>query len=193
MKKQLIAVTASSLVILTGCILTSVHPFYTSNDVVFEPSLVGNWTNAQSTEHWAFERKTADSYLLTYVEDSVTNIVPTHLFRLDGQLFMDIAGQEQDWKALPPPTPSHLLLKVTQLSPTLQMAPLNHDWVKGVLEKEPGALQHVLIKEPDTQNCRIVLTAATAELQAFLKKNLNNEEVWNDGFELRRDAPPAGK
>jgi hypothetical protein len=194
MKKQLFAMAAASAAILTGCVLTSVHPFYTSNDVVFEPSLVGQWTNGQqANERWTFEKEGQNSYLLTYVVGDDTSVVQAHLFKLSGQMFMDIAGQEQEWKTQPPPTPSHLLLRVTQLSPTVQMVPLNHDWLKALLEKDPRVLHHELIKGPKPEDSRVVLTGETAELQAFLRKNLKNDEAWKDGFELKRDRTRASK
>jgi hypothetical protein len=193
MKKQLFAAIAGGATILTGCVLTSVHPFYTTNDLVFETSLVGQWTNTQSNERWTFEKQGASSYLLTYAEGDNSSIAQAHLFRLSGQLFLDVAGQEQDWKTVPPPVPSHLLLKVTQLTPAVQMVPLNHDWVKALLEKQPGALHHTLVTGPKPDDVRVVLTGDTTELQAFLKTNLKNEEAWKDGFELKRDQAFTAK
>ena len=185
---------AASAAILSGCVLTSVHPFYSSNDLVFEASLVGRWTNTQqANERWTFEKEGQNSYLLTYVTDDDTSVVQAHLFKLSGQMLMDVAGQEKEWKTLPPPTPTHLLLKVTQLSPTLQMVPLNHDWVKALVEKDPKALHHALIKGPKPEDVRVVLTGETAELQAFLKMNLKNDEAWKDGFELKPDRAWATK
>ena len=194
MKKLTCALTAATDTILTGCVLTSVHPFYASKDVVFEPSLLGQWTNTQqANERWTFEKEGQNSYLLTYVSGTDVSIVQAHLFKLDGQMFMDIAGQELEWKVQPPPTPSHLLLRVTQLSPTVSMIPLNHDWLKALLEKDPGALHHELIKGPKADDARVVLTGETTELQVFLTKHLKNEEAWKDVFELKRDEAVGSK
>jgi len=151
--------------------------------------LLRQWTNTeQANERWGFEKEGQNSYRLTYISGDDTNLVQAHLFQLQDQMFMDIAGLEQEWKVLPPPTPSHLLLKVTQLSPTVRLVPLNHDWLKALLEKDPKALHHELIRGPKTDDVRIVLTGETAELQSFLTKNLKNEEAWKDGLELKLEA-----
>ena len=86
----------------------------------------------------------------------------------------------------PPPIPSHLLLRVSQLSPTVRMAPLNNDWLKALLEKEPKAIGHIMVADkPD--DVRVALTADTAELQQFLLKHLDTEQAWKDPFDLKRN------
>jgi hypothetical protein len=184
MNKLAFAATAA---LLTGCIVTSVHPFYTSKDVVFEPALLGQWTNTQqSDERWTFEKEAQNFYLLTQVSGNETNLTQVHLFKFAGQMFMDLAGVDQKCNAMPPPIPSHLVLRVFQLGPTLRMAPLNHDWLKALLEKEPKALQHELIGDkPD--DSRVVLTADTPELQRFLSNHLKTDDAWKDPLELKRN------
>jgi hypothetical protein len=192
MKRRILSLALATAAILTGCILTSVHPFYTSKDVFFEPSLVGQWTNTeQSNERWIFEKEGQQAFTLTLPSDDGTNLVQAHLFKLDGQMFLDLAGLDQEWKMLPPPIPSHFLLKITQLTPTLRMVPLNYEWLKTLLEKDPKALHHELIKEPKSDDIRLVLTGETEEMQAFLIKNVKTEDAWKDGLELKRaDASP---
>src|SRR5205814_6381187 len=127
--------------LLTACVVTSLHPFYTFKDVVFEPALLGQWTNSQQAEEkWTFQRDGQDAYHLTYVTGDSTNLTQAHLFKLGGQTFIDVAGLDQNWNTVPPPIPSHLLLRVLQFSPTLRMAPLSNDWLKTLLEKKPEVL-----------------------------------------------------
>jgi hypothetical protein len=177
--------------LLTGCVVTSVHPFYTRNDAAFEPSLLGQWTNTQQAgESWTFRKEQPDSYHLTYVSDGKTNLCSVYLFKLDGQRFLDVASLEGDCELLPPPAPTHLLLRIEQLTPTARLAPLNHDWLKGLLEKEPKALRHAMLgQKPDDR--RVVLTAETPELQEFLKKHLKTADAWHDPLELKHQETPT--
>src|SRR5262245_24365746 len=109
MKK--IAILAATLVIvLTGCIVTSVHPFYTPRDLTFRESLLGDWTNRQqAAESWRFEVAKDKAYSLQFISGNSTNVLETHLFQLKGQDFMDFfSGATGD--TTPPAIPSHMLL-----------------------------------------------------------------------------------
>jgi hypothetical protein len=189
MRKQPAIIVLAAAFVLSGCVVTSVHPYYTSKDEVFEKSLVGQWTNTQeSAESWKFAKEADNSYHVTYVSDAKTNIVQAHLFKLSGQMFLDFSGPNQDCDLLPPPIPSHLLMRVDQIVPSVHMAPLNHDWLKALLEKDPKALRHLLLGQKQDDQ-RLVLTAETAELQQFLNKHLKTDDAWKDSIDLKRAEP----
>ncbi|HTL15799.1 MAG TPA: hypothetical protein VL793_01110 [Patescibacteria group bacterium] len=186
MKKRMLALGSVAAVILTGCVVTSVHPYYLTKDVQYQPALVGQWTNAEaSDECWTFEKQGSEGYRLDYLSNGKHTALDVRFFKLNGQSFLDLGGLDKDCDIAPPPVPSHLLLRVNQLSPTVQLAPLNHDWLKSVLQNDPKALRHLMIgNTPDDQ--RVVLTADTTELQHFLVKHLEEQTVWKDRFELKR-------
>jgi hypothetical protein len=187
MNKRYMIFTCGLVMLLTSCVVTSLHPYYATKDVGYEPRLLGQWTNTQQAdERWKFEREGQDAYRLTYVTDDGTNVTQAHFFKLGGQNFLDLAGVDQKWEVLPPPIPSHLLLRVLQLSPTVRLAPLSHDWLLTFLEKDPKAVRHELIGDK-TKEPRVVLTDETKELQAFIVGHLKTDEAWKDAFELRRD------
>src|SRR6266704_1494547 len=57
MKKLIALLLVSGAALLTGCLVTSVYPFYQQKDLAFEPALLGDWTNPKEAgEHWKFER-----------------------------------------------------------------------------------------------------------------------------------------
>jgi hypothetical protein len=183
----LLAVAAATL--LTGCIVTSVYPFYTEKDLISDPAVLGQWTKVgEPEEHWKFEAQGSNVYLLTYTTGSQTNLIHTRLFKLQGERFLDLFPAEDKLEAMPPPIPSHLLLHVLQVTPALRLAPLNHDWLRDFLQKQPKAISHEILKIGDKpDDVRVVLTAATAELQKFILSHLKTEEAWKNEFELKRD------
>jgi len=191
MKKEMVALAAVA-VFLTGCIVTSVHPYYTAKDVSYDPGLIGQWTNGQEAgQHWSFEKQADKSYQLTYFSGSdkdKTNVARALLFNLNGSRFLDCVAHDQECDVMPPPIPSHFLLRVYQVEPTLRLAALNHDWLRTALDKEPKLIRHEMIGEKDDR--RVVLTAETAELQDFLLKHLDAEEAWQEPFDLKRQATP---
>jgi hypothetical protein len=186
MKRQTTVLAAAAGLFLSGCVVTSLHPYYSVKDVVFEPALVGQWTNTQqSHESWTFEKQGLDSYKLTFVSEGKTNLALAYLFKLKEERFLDFESLDPECSMMPPPIPSHFLQRVDQVSPTLRLAPINHDWLMALLEKEPKAVQHVMIGQKGDDR-RAVLTAETAELQQFIIKHLKTSEAWKDWVELKR-------
>jgi hypothetical protein len=186
MKKITFGLLVAAAAILAGCVVTSVCPFYTEKDLVFEPALVGDWIkegkNAADYEVWKFEKSAARAYRFTLIEADKATVMEAHAFKLQGQLFLDIASIDQDIHAIPP----HYLLKVSQVTPALRMSELNHDWLNGLLGKEPNAIPHHLVRSGDKpDDRRVVLTANTAELQEFVLKHLKTEDAWKDSFEMK--------
>lgn len=171
-------------VLLTGCIVTSVCPFYAEKDVVFEPALLGTWQMDEAT--WKFAKEGEKAYRVTYAEGGKESVMAGHAFKLKGVLFLDLCGQPTEEVVLPA-IPSHLLLRVETAQPGLKLAPLNLEWLNGVLEQNPKALRHHRIRgeQPDHAS-RLVLTADTEELQAFITKHLDTKEAWKDGLNLKR-------
>ncbi len=177
-----------ALALCFGCGVTSVYPFYTTRDVVFEPALVGTWVESNSTnpadEQWRFERIEGQAYKLTGIEKDKQTEFDTHLFKLKGQLFLDCRPRDRMDDAVPP----HYLLKVTRLDPTLDMAMMNYDWLKNLIEKDPKAIRHIVVarKLGESGDAQVVLTADTAELQKFILNHEKTEGVFNDVTVLKR-------
>jgi hypothetical protein len=172
---------------LTGCLVTSVYPFYFEKDVVFEPALLGDWTKGQAhKERWKFERDKTNGYRVTVVSGGKRSVGQGHLFKLQGQAFLDLttAGWKEDIQ--PEPVPTHFLACIVQLTPTVELSVMNYDWLKELLAKDPKAVRHVVIQtgeKPDDR--RIVLTADTTELQQFVLKHRTTEGAWEANVELQ--------
>jgi hypothetical protein len=186
MKLLKFAIVPAVALILAGCVVTSVYPFYTQKDLVFEPGLVGHWIKVEDkNESWKFTKAATNAYQLTQTSEGQTNVMQAHLFKLRGQMFLDLFAPDQDVGGCPPAIPSHLLLRVFELSPKVRLAPINHQWLGDLLDKDPKAVKNQILQtgaKPDDR--RVVLTAETVELQAFVIKHLKTEEAWKDAFEL---------
>ena len=191
MKTNLATVSIALLsvaAVLTGCITTSIYPFYSDKDVVSEPGLDGQWTKVdEAKEQWKFVAK-GNGYQLTFTDGEKTNRVAVHCFRVGGELFLDLFNPEPTCDVMPPPVPSHLLLRVFGVTPTLRMSSMNYDWLEKLLQKQPEAIQHLMIKSPDdAADQQVILTARTPELQRFILHHLKTDEAWKDVFELKHN------
>jgi hypothetical protein len=187
MKELTLPLLSAAVVILAGCVTTSVYPFYGDNDVVFEPALIGHWTKVQHPEErWTFERDNGNGYRVACVTDGNTNACRGHSLKLKGQSFLDFSTPTWNEDIQPQPVPSHILCRLTQLKPTIKMSDLSYEWLGQLLATNPAALRHLVIKTGDNpEDRRIVLTADTAELQRFVIRHLKTEGAWNEGLELQ--------
>ena len=194
MKKALLPFLVLASTILAGCIVTSVYPFYTPRDVVFEPALLGAWTNStEANERWIFEQASSNAYSVTYSSGSETNKMLAHLFKLKGQNLMDLFTVEAKNDIQPMPIPSHMLLRINEIQPGFSFTPMDYEWLAKFLEAKPKALRHHwLTSVNDSSDKRLVLTADTAELQAFILKHLQTSEAWTNGSDFKFEgALPA--
>ena len=182
--RQLVAITLLGLVLLPGCV-RSLHPFYTDEDIVFDPNLVGEWANDESGESWTFSKKGEKSYDLVYRDrDGKTGRFVAHLAKIQGKLFLDLFPEEakiegNDFYRIHL-VRVHTLLHVKQIGPTLQMRVSNPDWLKKLVTDNPDTIRHTEVDDG------VILTAETKELQAFWIKHLDTEKAFGEFFDLSR-------
>ena len=192
MNRTTLSLLGAVALVLISCVVTSVYPFYTAKDVVFEPALLGVWTNtAAADQRWKFEKQGGSAYRLTCVDGKERTIMQAQPFKLQGQLFLDLSRTNAADEPFPPGIPSHVLLRVLQTAPSLRMAAPKYDWLKELLEKDSKVLRHHFIKTGDGVEDRyFVLTADTEELRQFVMQRLQTDAAWKDQFELKRDSAP---
>jgi len=168
--------------LLTSCVVTSVYPFYTAKNIVFDQALLGDWIDAVKTnepnQFVRVERLGEKGYLVTAFTESETNSTEAYLFRLKEQLFLDVFPTNRPLDYLP----VHQVSRVISLAPKFESTDLNYDWLAKLLEQKPEAIRHLVLpdKPGDTQGGRVVLTAETPELQRFVLKHLDNTNAWKE-------------
>ena len=189
MRKPIVFCLAAVAAILAGCVVTSVCPYYTQQDLVFEPAILGNWTSVNTPgEVWRFEQRGELAYRFTLIEPSKATVMEAHVFKLQGQSFLDISSLDRDYHVIP----AHYLLRVSQFTPTLRFTELNEMWLKDLLASHPNAVRHHFVQTSDrSEDSRVVLTAETGELQKFLIAHLSSKQAWKMCVELSRDSTVA--
>ncbi len=175
---------------MTGCI-PSLHPLYTDEDLIFEPSLVGQWADKDGKESWTYTKSGDKEYKLVYVDDKGRKGgFAAHLLKLGDHQFLDLfpadAGSQQNEFYQIHILPAHTFMRIQLKDETLQMAYLDSDWLKKYLQEHPDAVRHDKL-----ENDTIVLTAPPKELQAFLTKHATSPEAWKECDPIsRRTAEP---
>src|SRR5580765_3114056 len=193
MKKKLLALVLAALCGVIGCIPTSINPLYTGQDLVFDPALIGVWRGeGDAKETWAFEKAGDTEYKFVYTEDDgKTGQFEAHLLKLGNTKFLDFFPDESGIEDMNRSgfykvhlLRTHSFLKVMQIEPALQMAPLDLKWLREFLGKNPNAIRHHKIGEGD--EAQIVLLASTPELREFVEKHLKTKGAFGEPINLKR-------
>ncbi|MCU0782612.1 MAG: hypothetical protein MUF81_00915 [Verrucomicrobia bacterium] len=195
MKTRNLIIPVVTALLLSGCI-PSVNPFYTKEDIVFDPRLLGEWQTKEPSDEpqlWKFEKGDDKAYKLTVTEkDSKRGEFNAHLFKLKQEFFLDLipsnceyATNQADLVAFAM-YPGHLLVRVSQLEPGLKLAFFDFEWLKKHLEANPKTLAHQV-----EQKDRILLTASTRDLKRFVLKHIGEGELFQKPGEMVRRSNPV--
>lgn len=179
----------AALLLLAGCLPTSLNPLYTDKDIVFDPALVGTWAGENSPEEtWTFRADGEKKYKLVLKdEEGKSGEFEVHLLKLGGQQFLDLFPGEtgfKDWNKMDTYKihfiPAHSFLKVERITPDLEVSQMDLEWLQKFLQKRPSAIKHEVL------DGRIVFTAPTRELQKFVVKHLKTAGAFGEVSKLRR-------
>ncbi len=182
-KKFLIAIAIIGM-LMSGCLVKSLHPFYTEKDIVFRKDILGTYTD-QEKGTWTIEpqeekglfgknksNKPTKFYLLKMV-DSKNRTVTLRgcLFKLDNDYYCDFypeSGNNDDnqtdlynFQVLGVHTVARVVITKNQLF----IKWYSEEWLGNLFKENKIRLAH-----ENTEDDNIVLTASTQELQKFMRK-----------------------
>ena len=174
------------LLLLSGCIVRSLHPLYTDENVIFDARLIGQWTEEDSKEIWEFSQQGEQRYkCVVYEEDGEQSILVARLLEIKGKMFLDFFPTELDRQEgifyQLHILPVHSFAYVKQIEPTLQISFPSSDWLQELLEKNPDAIRHEVLGKDD-----IILSAPTEALQTFWLAHLDTEGAFAELSNLQR-------
>ncbi len=192
MKRLIILSFVLALVLLQGCIVKSLHPFFKKEDIVFRKELINTWTD-QDGGRWEIlpVKEKPMSYELKHYKDGdqPDQIFVAHLFKLDEQLYIDFFPVSNDDGADATMFNMHLVLthsiaRVESLSATdVQIRWLNEKWLQSLFSQNKIKISHEVVRDDlnqDDSNMSYVLTASTEELQKFIVKYGEEDKAFID-------------
>ncbi len=176
---------------LLGCV-PSLHPLYSNDkDIIWDPTLAGHWVE-DDDESWLFsplhpDEENSKAYRVIILDDDeMEGSLVARLVKLGDQRFLDTTvdkiNDQSEYNAMHL-APTHLIWHVKSTSPTLQMRPMNPEWLSDFVEKSPGKIAVEKLEEHDM----LVLRAKPKELQSFVLQHLDEDELFSeDLIELKR-------
>jgi hypothetical protein len=188
--------------LLGGCIpVMSLHPLYNEADVIFEEKLVGIWID-DANGTWEFkhpdEKDMAYELVLSSPEGAKGSFV-ARLVKLENSLFLDIYPTQSPCGKLENLNeaewfynafffvPVHTFIKIDSIEPQLRMRLTDDERMGKLLKEDPNAVKYELADD------KLILTASTKELQAFVLKYADDSRLFSDEIILSRKKPKAPK
>jgi hypothetical protein len=195
MKRKILVSIGLIVVLLQGCIVKSLHPFFNDSDLVARNELINNWTD-QDGGIWtinSFKNKPG-AYELHWRDKGEQNVVMLgHLFKLNNDIYMDFVPLE-DNNTVDMPIfnlhilPTHSVARVISISKDeLQIKWFNEKWIRTLFEQNRIKISHEAIPDEDEVDPKkkesdksYVLTASTEELQKFIIKYGGEDKAFDD-------------
>ena len=194
MKRSFIVIVFLALATLSGCLVSSLHPFFKQKDKVFEPELVGNWIDGDSciwtiaaneyTDYFMGPKKSDSTYHITYYEEpNKAGLFIGTLFRLKGVNYVDFYPEPNEehcvndfacWHHFP----THTLARIQHHADSIMLYWFAEELLTDLFDENRIRIKHETIELPEMT--RHILTASTNELQKFIKKYLTSSEASMD-------------
>lgn len=201
MKTKIIILVSSLLFLLPGCLVISIHPFYTDDDVIYKPEFNGKWMDHDSgtwiiSQHMEFAGlfqpdKPGRSYDITITDNKGTSRFIGHLFQLGKELYLDFyPNSSKEGDNLKEGNdfehfhfvPSHSLARVEVKNGKIIIAWYNQEWLVGLFNQNKIRIAHERtpydIDQKDPAGYEVLLTASTPELQKFIRKYGNDPNAF---------------
>ena len=171
--------------ICTSCV-PSLNPLYTEQDLIFDSSLIGVWSDRDTQETWALASCDRElEYTLTHTDPSgKKGEFSAKLVRVEDKTFLDIVPAEPGFRQSDFYQghffSTHTFVHVTKNGSSVRLSVLEPHWLKEAVAIDPEAIRHQKIRG------EIVLTSSPKETQKFLLANLANREAFSAPIELTR-------
>ncbi|MEO7673074.1 MAG: hypothetical protein ABIU09_03230 [Pyrinomonadaceae bacterium] len=191
MEKALASVIFTCFLCLTSCV-PSLNPIYTEQDVVFDATLLGPWTDQESSETWDFTSDGDKAYKLVYTDDDgKKGEFKAHLFKIADETYLDLepvkaAAPQNDFHKGHIIT-VHTFVRIAREAKGFRVFYLEPKWLKEFLEKDPSAVTHVMFQG------EILLTDSTRNLQKFIAAQASRKGAFSDSISVKRKEKGATK
>jgi hypothetical protein len=195
MKRTSAYIVITGMLLMSSCLVSSLHPFYKAEDKIFDPAMLGSWIDSDSCI-WTIEKNMVSdgfmepeypdsTYRITYYEedDIIGRFIGT-LFELKGVKYVDFYPDPNEDHCVSDFTcmhhfPTHTLARIQLDQDILMFYWYGDEWLNELFEQNRIRIKHETV-EISKDYERHLLTAPTEDLQKFIIKYANNPKTGID-------------
>jgi len=166
-----------------GCPARSIFPLLTPAEHVFPPALSGKWVLVEesSRDTVTFINSGDECIIQSPAEGEGTapyQEYQAYTRQLGEYWYLDTYPKSSD---IPAHTlPIHMIHRFQVLGDTLKIASLEMEWLRELTKRQALSLPHLILDD------EVILTASTAELQAFVQQHAADPGAFPDPGVYRR-------
>ena len=164
-------IVAAAAMLLTGCI-PSLEPLYTDRDVTPDARVTGSWTVKGGEMTVTGDGR---GYKVAYTDNQTPahrSNYKAHLVKLGSAVFVDLFPEPPEDLACYPCVPMHMFGKLAIQDNTLRVDLFDPSWFDKMAKDGKITTGHTLV------DGNAMLTAKTADLQAFVVKYVNDPHAF---------------
>ena len=192
MKRSALLLVFMAALTMSGCLVSSLHPFYKMKDKIFDKTLIGTWIEEGDSSFWVIEEneistgfmnpsRPDSTYKIKYYQEDGISILKGTLFVLDGKNYVDFFPDPEEEHCTPEMTayhhiPVHTLARLKITPDSLMFFWYGEEWLNELFENNRVRIAHETI-EVSSDYTTNVLTASTSDLQKFIRKYMNDPSV----------------
>ena len=194
MKRTILLSIGLIVVLLQGCIVKSLHPFFKDTDLISRNELLNTWID-QDSGLWKINayKERPGAYEMHWLGKGKNDVVMlAHLFILSGETYLDVLPLA-DNSGIDMPIfnlhllPTHSVAKVISIGKDeIQIKWFNEKWIRTLFEQNRIRISHEVIRDVDEDDSKnekdteYILTAPTDELQKFIVKYGGEDKAFDD-------------
>jgi hypothetical protein len=163
--------------LFSGCLVTSIHPLGTDDDIVFDENLIGAWDEGDDG-WWIFMKKDYTTYNLNIADGRENGKFSAKLVKLGDKLFLDIYPERLETGNIMEEIllqPTHTFMRYSLVGDELSLGFTDPEWFTKRIDRNEDIGIDYVVTEDDV----ITLTASTEELQAFYLKHAGDSEFFD--------------
>ncbi|MBM3289727.1 MAG: hypothetical protein FJY92_06210 [Candidatus Hydrogenedentes bacterium] len=205
MPRLLVHVAVLLPLVLSGCMVRSLHPIYTAKDIIAMPEVEGAWKGQDDEGVMSFVRD-GDGYVFRIVDGPDRLVASAHFARIGKATYLDLTFPDTSIdeaekecgdmvESLIAPyvyftTPVHYFQQVEVRDKVLRMRAMSSGWAKDRRAKGRLWIEHIADGEST------LLTPETPRVQRFLRRWETCDDAWESWTEIPlvpADAPTPPK
>lgn len=204
MKKAIVYSLMAVMLLMSSCLVSSLHPFFKARDKVYDGAMLGAWIDSDSCI-WVIEKHMVtkefmgpsvpdSTYRLTYYEeeDMVGKFIGT-LFELKGVRYMDFYPDPDEDHCNSTLTgmhhfPTHTLARIRLDREYIMLYWYGDEWLDELFKQNRIRIKHETM-DMGSDYKRHLLTAPTSDLQKFIikyadnpKSGINVDKIFAQGY-----------
>ena len=177
-----IVALALSVVLSSGCLVSSLHPAYEDHSIVFDEALLGGWENAEGQISVAVSRGEWRSYQIAFTDRFGTTKLNGHVTTIGAARFLNVIPQEGLEK------PAFIVATNGFMQIRIEAARVHIrelDYAAVLRRLDAGKLG---IEAATDMKQNVIITGSSSKLRTWLLAELKDEAVWAEWKTFTRSA-----